>query len=653
MVAGLAGLCVGGGGRSVAHADPSSGVDTALFRASYDTSGIFALEGARLMPKRDISWKVLLSYANSPVNIAVPGIGTTAGDTTKDSVLSYLTTLDMAFGMSLSERVAIGFDVAAYRTATAAGYGSRGLYTVGGTSAKRSTGLISLRPLSNIDQSANPNDTSAYLGDGLAGPLDVRVGAKYMLVSKTKLAITAIGSVFLPFGEDQMLLGDKNLVFEPKLALDYRFDQVRASKIVFNLAGRFRQRTVLQAYDTLDPMATNKDAKAILDVGSEVVAGVGALYELTPRAVIGLEAQAFVPLPDSATYGDCRLFDSKKCSTLTSSDYYAGAKHGDLAGQATLGMFLRLNPHVSANLMIGTGALGGARGEDFRMTTGVVWSPQPAGVAEVGHGDRDGDGIPDNLDACPDEAEDKDGFQDDDGCPDLDNDGDGIPDVSDACPDEPEDRDGFQDSDGCPDRDNDGDGIPDAADKCPDQAEDFDGFEDEDGCPDEDNDGDGFADKVDKCPNDPETVNGFEDDDGCPDTRGSTGPEERAGNIDLKGGQITFLKGGTTLTPQAKTLLGQVATIIKGKRLAIRVEVHVPLGTKSKNPAQINAQKKPDKQLATRRALAILEYLTSQGAPDSLIVAVGIGSDRPLGSATPTDAINERVDFIKAQQGTP
>ena len=66
-------------------------------------------------------------------------------------------------------------------------------------------------------------------------------------------------------------------------------------------------------------------------------------------------------------------------------------------------------------------------------------------------GDRDGDGITDDVDKCPDEPEDKDGFQDEDGCPDLDNDADGIPDKDDKCPNEPEDKDGFQDEDGCPD----------------------------------------------------------------------------------------------------------------------------------------------------------------------------------------------------------
>jgi hypothetical protein len=52
-------------------------------------------------------------------------------------------------------------------------------------------------------------------------------------------------------------------------------------------------------------------------------------------------------------------------------------------------------------------------------------------------GDRDGDGIPDDLDKCPDAPEDRDGFEDEDGCPDPDNDQDGIPDIRDQCPNDP------------------------------------------------------------------------------------------------------------------------------------------------------------------------------------------------------------------------
>ena len=133
--------------------------------------------------------------------------------------------------------------------------------------------------------------------------------------------------------------------------------------------------------------------------------------------------------------------------------------------------------------------------------------------------DNDNDGIPDAVDKCPNDPEDIDQFQDEDGCPDPDNDNDGIPDLNDACPNAPEDGKGKRPHDGCPStsEDSDGDGIPDGVDKCPDDPEDRDGFQDEDGCPDLDNDNDGIPDNFDQCPNEPEDADGFQDEDGCPD----------------------------------------------------------------------------------------------------------------------------------------
>jgi hypothetical protein len=69
--------------------------------------------------------------------------------------------------------------------------------------------------------------------------------------------------------------------------------------------------------------------------------------------------------------------------------------------------------------------------------------------------DPDGDGIKGDADKCPNEAEDLDGFEDEDGCPEFDNDHDDIPDAKDRCPTLAEDKDGFEDEDGCPDLDND------------------------------------------------------------------------------------------------------------------------------------------------------------------------------------------------------
>lgn len=98
-----------------------------------------------------------------------------------------------------------------------------------------------------------------------------------------------------------------------------------------------------------------------------------------------------------------------------------------------------------------------------------------------------------------------------------DSDRDGVKNDKDACPDVAEDIDGFEDEDGCPDFDNDKDSYYDTQDNCPDQAEDYDGFRDEDGCPDDDNDKDGVLDQSDICPQNKEVVNGYKDDDGCPD----------------------------------------------------------------------------------------------------------------------------------------
>ncbi|MDB4930137.1 MAG: cell envelope biosis protein OmpA [Myxococcaceae bacterium] len=65
--------------------------------------------------------------------------------------------------------------------------------------------------------------------------------------------------------------------------------------------------------------------------------------------------------------------------------------------------------------------------------------------------DGDYDGVPDSLDQCPQVVEDHDGFDDEDGCPDLDDDSDTLPDSEDRCPRAAENVNGYEDEDGCPD----------------------------------------------------------------------------------------------------------------------------------------------------------------------------------------------------------
>ncbi len=165
---------------------------------------------------------------------------------------------------------------------------------------------------------------------------------------------------------------------------------------------------------------------------------------------------------------------------------------------------------VTFEVGAGAGIIAGLGVPMFRVLGGFAWAPVRT--------DSDGDGVLDEHDACPLEAEDMDGFSDEDGCPDPDNDQDGIPDERDRCPNDAEDLDGDADDDGCPDVDTDGDGIQDGYDSCPNEPEDFDGDRDEDGCPDNDRDQDGIPDDVDQCPDEPEDTDGYGDEDGCPET---------------------------------------------------------------------------------------------------------------------------------------
>lgn len=236
---------------------------------------------------------------------------------------------------------------------------------------------------------------------------------------------------------------------------------------------------------------------------------------------------------------------------------------------------------------------------DWQLALAVTWSMDGKDV------DRDEDGVPDWRDGCPRQPEDRDGFQDADGCPDLDNDGDGIVDRYDAAPNEPEDIDGFADTDGLPDPDNDGDGIPDTQDVCPDVAEDKDGVADSDGCPETDADGDRIPDEDDECPEEAETVDGIDDEDGCPDNVGSGDPYL------LQGVEWA----GASVEPEASSYLGlnKLAEAMRAdpERL-VELRVHSP------GPVEAEAE-----SLALLRAEYLKAFLVTAGVEPHRVIASG------------------------------
>jgi outer membrane protein OmpA-like peptidoglycan-associated protein len=258
-------------------------------------------------------------------------------------------------------------------------------------------------------------------------------------------------------------------------------------------------------------------------------------------------------------------------------------------------------------------------------------SPKERCNPPPGPHDTDGDGLMDDVDKCPRDPEDKDGFQDEDGCPDPDNDGDGIPDTADKCPNDPEDHDGFQDEDGCPDPDNDGDGIPDVRDQCPNEPEDKDGFQDEDGCPDPDNDRDGILDADDKCP----LVPGVPPD-GCPKKYNLVVVTEN--KIELK--QTVFFDfNKATIKAVSFPLLNDVAQAMKDNP---QIKVEIQGHTDSVGNDDYNLK------LSQNRAESVKRYLVGKAIADDRMVAKGYGETLPIAdNRTATGrAQNRRVEFI-------
>jgi outer membrane protein OmpA-like peptidoglycan-associated protein len=266
--------------------------------------------------------------------------------------------------------------------------------------------------------------------------------------------------------------------------------------------------------------------------------------------------------------------------------------------------------------------------------------------------DPDRDGIFGKDDRCPTEPEDKDGFEDLEGCPDLDNDKDGIADATDQCKNDPEDLDGFEDQNGCPDLDNDKDGIADATDQCKNEPEDKDGFEDEEGCPDPDNDKDGLADAADKCPDQPETVNSFEDDDGCPDTVAAA--KKFTGVVE----GVTFKVSSSQILAVSNPKLDEAIKVLT-EYPALKMEIHGHTDDQVLLPGSPFAD---NQALSEARAESVKEYMVKKGIAADRITTKGFGDSQPLAQVAGPDgkklkgaalenarAKNRRVEFHPVQ----
>lgn len=244
-------------------------------------------------------------------------------------------------------------------------------------------------------------------------------------------------------------------------------------------------------------------------------------------------------------------------------------------------------------------------------------------------GDRDADGVLDNVDECPDVP----GPEENNGCPWGDIDGDGVTDNIDECDTIP----GPAENNGCPWGDRDEDGVLDNVDKCPDEA----GPVENNGCPWGDRDGDGVKDNEDRCPDVPGPAdNGgcpYQDSDGdgvidledeCPRTPGPVEnkgcpviEEEEQEVLNTAFENLEFETGSDVIAASSYESLDELAELLKKKP-----EYRLKISGHTDNVGSEESNMK----LSEKRSKSVSRYLNNKGVDTSNFIVEWFGESKPI-----------------------
>jgi outer membrane protein OmpA-like peptidoglycan-associated protein len=600
------------------------GGELRLFRPSVDTKGHFTQDGTQILPHLAFSLGLMLDFGFHDW-VAVEADGDIYDKTMIDTFISS----SLLFNLGLMNMIVVGLQIPLMIPAGSAYNG--------------------------VDVQGDP-DVGKWGTKGGIGDISLHVKLRWIRADLRPVGLGTVIQYQAPVGKSELLMGEPG-------------GGALSGKMIADIEPRSWYRAALNVgaripFGASDENTLNEKEFWLDGAGAPLGAGDRLLFKYGPTLTFGV-GQSFTLWPKVMDFV-LEVYGSHLLTDMGNMGYFSLEAGGGFK------IFVERSSYLMAGYAHGiplgaTDSLYGFQSVEHRMFLGFAFEPSI--------GDRDGDGIPDDVDQCPDDPEDFDGFEDWDGCPEPDNDrdgildihdqcplvpgtppdgcpdriegdrdGDGIPDSVDKCPDDPEDFDGFEDEDGCPDPDNDGDGILDIHDQCPNEPEDFDGWEDEDGCPDPDNDGDGIPDVDDMCPNEPETYNGFEDDDGCPDQ----------GIVVLTDTDIKILKkvyfeyDSAVIKPESYDVLDAVAATINGNPQIELVEVQGHADERGDDDYNL--------RLTVDRAASVVSYLINKGVKANKLRSAGYGEYCPVDPAS-NDAAwekNRRVEFkVLVVDGNP
>ena len=454
---------------------------------------------------------------------------------------------------------------------------------------------------------------------------DLRVTPRWALLRQVEVGLDLAMqlSVDLPTGKAGSLSGTGRLGGEGLLALGRRFYTPGAA--FFELLGN--------GYVRLRPPAQILDVR----IGNE----------LGLRAALG-----YYPNLESKAIPQRFFLEAEGRSWMR-----GGFASGTAPAEWRVGGTWCFGKGIALDAAAGTALGSGVGSPKARFLLGFGYSPEACRPS-----DRDGDGIADRLDKCPDQP----GLASNGGCPaPPDADGDGVPDSEDACPAIA----GLKENRGCPANwDRDGDGVPDMVDRCPEVP----GPASNQGCPLPpaavscvappppepkmadlplpvdtappplvvsiaaplpDRDGDGVPDAEDNCPDQP----GPKENQGCPKTVKQL-VVIKGDKIDILD-KVFFASAKAIIEKRSYGLLDQVASVLKSHPELRRIEVqgHTDNGGDAKK----------NEKLSQSRAEAVVVYLIRGGVGIARMSAKGYGASQ---AAVPNTTKanrekNRRVEF--------
>jgi outer membrane protein OmpA-like peptidoglycan-associated protein len=311
----------------------------------------------------------------------------------------------------------------------------------------------------------------------------------------------------------------------------------------------------------------------------------------------------------------------------------------DLGG----GLEVQLNRHLALGPFVRYGQMVDSLADPRFLAGGLVvalsWPPPeappppPPAPPPPPPTDRDGDGVTDDVDLCPDQRPEPKADPRRKGCPLKDADADGVADDEDKCPEQPAGPTPDPERAGCPDGDDDSDGVTNSMDKCRDQSAGFYPDASAPGCPMPDGDKDTVPNIYDACPDKPGAPDTDPKKNGCP---GLVTVDASAIKI-LK--PVYFATGKDVILKRSFPLLKAVAAALAATPAIKKVSIEGH--TDGTGTIELNHE------LSQRRAESVRRWLTENGVAPERLEARGFGDTKPIASNKTSRgrSENRRVEF--------